>query len=144
MLLLQPPNWSITSVGQSTFLNLSRKLCLKLWITHPSGNLGLSHLFIAALAEFALQRLAEVYLGNAKSDVAPFTIRFAARSELPISGIFRKLLLVFNWRQGCGVKTIWGMAVSTLMSSTNSPSVSDRRIPVSDNNAMMRLCSSQV
>ena len=72
-------------------------------MTHPSDSRGLSHLLIEALAEFALQHLAEVYLGNAKSDVASSTMRFAEPSQLPISGIFRELLLDFNWRQGCGV-----------------------------------------
>ena len=32
----------------------SRKLWRKEWMTHPSGTLGFSHLFSAALAEFAL------------------------------------------------------------------------------------------
>ena len=111
-------------------------------MTHPSDSRGLSHLFIEALAEFALQRLAEVYLGNAKSDVASSTMRFAERSELPISGIFRELLLVFNWRQVYGVTITWGMEASTLMSSTKSPKASDKRIPVSASNEMMRRCSS--
>jgi hypothetical protein len=47
-------------------------------MTHPSDSRGLSHLFIEPLAEFALQRLAEVYLGNAKSHVASSTMRFAS------------------------------------------------------------------
>ena len=34
------------------------------------------------------------------------------------------------------------MEASTLMSSTKSPRVSDRRIPVSESNEMMRRCSS--
>ena len=68
-------------------------------MTHLQIAVVLSHLLIEALAEFALRRLAEVYLGNAKS-VASSTMRFAERSELPISGIFRELLLVFQLAPG--------------------------------------------
>jgi len=40
------------SEGHCTALSLSLRLCLKEWITHPSGTLGFSHLLIAADAEY--------------------------------------------------------------------------------------------
>jgi hypothetical protein len=49
--VVQPPMASMLSEGHSTALNLSLRLCLKLWITQPSGILGLSHLFKAALSD---------------------------------------------------------------------------------------------
>ena len=52
------------SDGHCTALRRSLRECLKEWITHPSGTLGLSHLLIAAEAEFALVEEVVLYLGK--------------------------------------------------------------------------------
>ena len=54
------------SEGHSTALRRSLRECLKEWMTHPSGTLGLSHLLIAAEAELALVEVDLLYLGKAK------------------------------------------------------------------------------
>ena len=76
------------SDGHCTARSLSRNECLKLWITHPSGTLGLSHLLIAADAELALVPFTEVYLGKAKGlAVLVYLTLLAAHREAPTSGI---------------------------------------------------------
>ena len=67
LLLVHPPSTSAISFGASTALNLSRRLCRKEWITHPSGTNGFIHLFSVALAEFELHLVAFVKRGNANS-----------------------------------------------------------------------------
>ena len=41
-----------------------RRLCRMEWMTHPSGTRGFSHLFSAALAEFALHLASLQYFGE--------------------------------------------------------------------------------
>ena len=57
--VVQPPSASTISEGHSTVRSLSLRLCLDECTTHPSGTLGLSHLFIDALAELELSCLAQ-------------------------------------------------------------------------------------
>ena len=75
------------SDGHCTARSLSLNECLKEWITHPSGTLGLSHLLIAADAELALVPLADVYLGKAYGLVVLVSLTLlAAHREAPTSG----------------------------------------------------------
>ena len=75
------------SDGHCTARSLSLRLCLKEWITHPSGTLGLNHLLIAADAELALVPLADVYLGKAYGLAALVSLTLlAAHREAPTSG----------------------------------------------------------
>ena len=66
-MVVQPPIASMMSDGHSTARSLSLIECLNEWITHPSGTLGFSHLFMAAEAELALLDEARLYLGKRKS-----------------------------------------------------------------------------
>ena len=76
------------SDGHSTARSLSLIECLNEWITHPSGTLGFSHLFIAAEAELVLlmkdKKLTGKYKGITKklvSDAFPTLIN-ASREGL--------------------------------------------------------------
>ena len=51
-------------------------------MTHPSGTFGFSHLFSAALAEFALHLASLQYLGKASVDPV-FRILCAVQSNAP-------------------------------------------------------------
>jgi hypothetical protein len=78
---------SIMSVGHSTARSLSRSECLNEWITHPSGTLGFSHLFMAAEAELALLDEPRLYLGNRKQlPDAPSMALEAAHRAFPTRG----------------------------------------------------------
>ena len=81
----------------------SRKLWRKEWMTHPSGTLGFSHLFSAAMAEFALHLASLQYLGKAKLWPAS-TILCAAQSDVHTSGTCLLLDVVFSLRQGCSTR----------------------------------------
>ena len=74
-------------------------------MTHPSGTRGFSHLFSAALAEFALHLASPQYLGKAKAKPASL-ILYAAHNEAPTSGTCLLLEVVFSLRQGCSTRTI--------------------------------------
>ena len=78
-------------------------------MTHPSGTRGLSHLLSAALAELDLHLVSLQYFGKANVDDDK-TSRLAAHNECPMSGIWRLLDLVFNPRQGCSIKSMWGVS----------------------------------
>ena len=72
-------------------------------MTHPSGTRGFSHLFSAALAEFALHLASLQYLGKAR--VEPVSrILCAAQSDAPTSGTYLLLDDVFSLRQGCSTR----------------------------------------
>ncbi len=59
-------------------------------MTHPSGTLSFSHLFSAALPEFALHLASLQYLGKARVELAS-TILCAGQSDAPTSGTCRSL-----------------------------------------------------
>ena len=96
------------SDGHSTARSLSLIECLNEWITHPSGTLAFSHLFIAAEAELALLVEARLYLGNRKPlPDAPSIALEAAHRASPTNGTHLSLPLVLSLRHGCGVIFIW-------------------------------------
>ena len=64
-------------------------------MTHPSGARGFSHLFSAALVEFALHLASLQYLGKAKVGPASL-ILCAAQSAAPTSGTCLLLEVVFS------------------------------------------------
>ena len=98
----QPPIWSIMSEGHSTALRRSLSECLKEWMTHPSGTLGLSHLLMAAEAELAFVVVVLLYRGKAKGEEPLASLmRLAAQRAEPTSGICLWLPFVFKDRQGC-------------------------------------------
>ena len=100
-----PPMASMMPSGHSTRRSLSRRLCRKEWMTHPSGTRGFSHLFSAALAELALHLASLQYLGKAR--VEPVSkILCAAQSDAPTSGTSRLLDAVFSLRQGSLYRSI--------------------------------------
>ena len=72
-------------------------------MTQPSGTLGFSYLFSAALAEFALHLASLQYLGKAKAKPASL-ILCAAQSDAPTSGTCLLLEAVFSLRQGCSTR----------------------------------------
>jgi len=78
-------------------------------MAHPSGTRGLSHFLSVALAELDLHLVSLQYFGKANVDDDKTSI-VAAHNECPISGIWRFLDLVFNLRQGCSIKSMWGVS----------------------------------
>ena len=72
-------------------------------MTHLSGTLGFSHLFSAALAEFALHLASVQYLGKASLEPV-CRILCATHSEAPTSGTCLLLDDVFSLRQGCSTR----------------------------------------
>ena len=72
-------------------------------MTHPFGTLGFSHLFNAALVEFALHLALSQYLGKAK--VGPGSkILFAAHSEILTNSTCLLLHTVFSLHHGCSTR----------------------------------------
>lgn len=132
------------SDGHSTARSRSRMECRKLCMLAPSGTIGLSHLFKAALAELELVDPVRLYLGKANSpSPRASSMRLAAHSEAPTNGTTLSLPLVFRRLQGCGVMlaTSW-LSSSVWMSSHKSPAASASLIPVSDTNATNQRSSS--
>ena len=84
------------SVGASTALSLSLKLCRNPCITSFGPATVLIHLLIAAEAEFELQRSELVYLGKQYKPVGCCLTRFAAHNDKPTSGILRSLEAVLR------------------------------------------------
>ncbi len=70
-------------------LNLSLMEWRKLWTLHSFGMNALSHLLIAALAEFERHSLLRMYLGNAYREVLFFLICLADQIEDPTNGMVR-------------------------------------------------------
>ena len=97
---------SIMSDGHSTALNLSRRLCLKLWMTQFSGTYWCSHLFNSPLAALALQPVASQYLRKAKtlSSLASRR-RLEVHRAAPTSGIHSDCL----WSLDTSTNEVWGL-----------------------------------
>ena len=103
--VVQPPNESTMSEGHSTVRSRSLRLWRNEWITHPSGNLGLSHLLSAALAELALHFSELQYLGKAYSFPLDLMCS-AAHKDAPTNGMDLMLEDVFSLRHGCSLRLI--------------------------------------
>ena len=99
------------SDGHSTALSLSRIECLNEWITHPTGTLGFSHLFMAAEAKLASLDEPRLYLGHRKSHPdTPLIALEAAHMAFPTNGTFSPPL-VLSLLHGCGVILMVGLVV---------------------------------
>ena len=112
-MVVQPPIASMMSDGHSTARSLSLIECLNEWITHPSGTLGFSHLFIAAEAELALLVKHDYIwgIGNSLPDAPSIALEAAHRAS-PTNGTHLSLPLVLSLLHGCGVRFIWGVSSS--------------------------------
>ena len=84
------------SVGASTALSLSLKLCRNPCITSLEPPTVLIHLLIAADALFELHRSELVYLGKQYKPVECCLRRFAAHNHIPTRGILRSLEAVLS------------------------------------------------
>ena len=136
---------STMSLRHSTALNLSLRLCLKLWMTHLSGTYWCSHLFNPPLAELTLQPVASQYLGKANIlSLLASRGRLEAYRASFVKGMSLWLPLVFSPLHGWGFKSIWGIRSSSFISSLSKPAASLNLMPVSLIRAINQRISSSI
>ena len=68
----------------------------------------------------------------------------ADHKDAPTKGIFLSLPVVFNRRQGWGIRLRWGVSVLRTISDFNNPTASPKRIPVSLRREINHLKSSSI